>query len=378
MSTPLPPAPDTAWANAHASALTRRRERWRLVANVLATTGAVVLLLVALACRFVGLLSQALMVAIVVGAVWAVGERGTQAVRRRLVWMSGLGGDEARRRRLRASGTDAPRWHAVVRAAWWMVAAGTVCGFMPQIGVGSLLAIVGGCGAVLVVTQVARARLPSVGVSVVAALATVLLLSEAIRALLPTPAAEVILAPPVRGEWIVLQGGNVALINHHAVDPRQRWALDLVKLDDGEVMKGSGDGNADWNAWEQPLFAPASGTVVEAVDGIGDGEGLNMVADVTRAAGNHVVLDIGQGRYVLLAHIRQGTVAVKVGDAVEVGQPLGKVGNSGNTTAPHLHLQVQTRPALFDTDNLAVPFAFHEGGRALERNNHVGEPGTAR
>jgi murein DD-endopeptidase MepM/ murein hydrolase activator NlpD len=59
-------------------------------------------------------------------------------------------------------------------------------------------------------------------------------------------------------------------------------------------------------------------------------------------SGNNVVIDIGGGRYLLMGHLSPGSIQVKVGDHVKLGQQIAKVGNSGNTTEPHLHIQAQT------------------------------------
>jgi murein DD-endopeptidase MepM/ murein hydrolase activator NlpD len=73
-------------------------------------------------------------------------------------------------------------------------------------------------------------------------------------------------------------------------------------------------------------------------------------ADRVRPEGNHVVLDIGSNRYVLLAHLERGSAAVTAGQRVSAGQPVARVGNSGNTAEPHLHLQVQDGPRLMAPD----------------------------
>ena len=59
-------------------------------------------------------------------------------------------------------------------------------------------------------------------------------------------------------------------------------------------------------------------------------------------SGNNIVTDIGGGRYLMMAHLSPGSIQVKVGDHVKQGQPIARVGNSGNTTEPHLHIQAQT------------------------------------
>lgn len=91
-------------------------------------------------------------------------------------------------------------------------------------------------------------------------------------------------------------------------------------------------------------------------------------------AGNVVVIELESGHFVVLAHLRQGTLRVGVGERVRKGDPLALVGNSGNTTMPHLHLHVQTHPDLWDPDNRSVPFGFEPDGRVLRRNDRVGGP----
>ncbi len=98
---------------------------------------------------------------------------------------------------------------------------------------------------------------------------------------------------------------------------------------------------------------------------------MNFVTDNADAAGNVVVIELDTGLFVVLAHLRQGTLRVGEGDRVRKGDTLALVGNSGNTTLPHLHLQVQTHVDLWNPDNRSVPFAFEPAGRVLGRNDRV-------
>ena len=184
-------------------------------------------------------------------------------------------------------------------------------------------------------------------------------------------ASVVEIAPPFEGEWLVAQGGRSPLQNHHLAVYNQHFALDLVRLDDGRIFTEE-TGNASVHSWEQPLVSPAEGTVVVARDGMDDSEGANFVSDPRDAAGNVVVIELDTGGFVVLAHLRRGTLRVSEGDRVRTGDPLARVGNSGNTTMPHLHLQVQTHRDLWDPDNRSVPFAFEPDGRVLARNDRVG------
>jgi murein DD-endopeptidase MepM/ murein hydrolase activator NlpD len=79
-------------------------------------------------------------------------------------------------------------------------------------------------------------------------------------------------------------------------------------------------------------------------------------ATIQTAAGNHVVVDIGQGRFAFYAHMQPGSRKVKVGDAVATGQVLGVLGNTGNTDTPHLHFHVMDGPSPLLANGL--PYAF--------------------
>jgi murein DD-endopeptidase MepM/ murein hydrolase activator NlpD len=95
------------------------------------------------------------------------------------------------------------------------------------------------------------------------------------------------------------------------------------------------------------VLAVADATVVQAVDRYPD-QVPDAPTPVTLqdADGNHVILDLGDGRFGFYAHLAPGSVAVKVGDRVCRGQQIGKLGNSGSSTGPHLHFHVMTGASL--------------------------------
>jgi murein DD-endopeptidase MepM/ murein hydrolase activator NlpD len=74
-------------------------------------------------------------------------------------------------------------------------------------------------------------------------------------------------------------------------------------------------------------------------------------------AGNYIIIDHGAGEYSLYAHLQTGSVRVKLGDKVRSGQPIGKLGSSGNSTAPHLHFQVCDRAAPLDCAGIPIVFS---------------------
>jgi murein DD-endopeptidase MepM/ murein hydrolase activator NlpD len=172
---------------------------------------------------------------------------------------------------------------------------------------------------------------------------------------LSVPLADpIVLDSPLTGEWLVSNGGRSVLLNGHS--PNESNSVDLRQLGaNGRTHTGGDDaGLADYAGFGSPLLAPADGRVVEVTDGFADNPpGTNG------AEANHLVMDIGNGRYVLMAHLEQGSVTVRVGDVVRRGQPLAAVGNSGHTDAPHLHLQVQDTAAPTDADR-TYPMVFRD------------------
>ncbi|MBZ8142783.1 hypothetical protein CLD22_23165 [Rubrivivax gelatinosus] len=151
---------------------------------------------------------------------------------------------------------------------------------------------------------------------------------------------------PLAGTSFVCQGGDTINVNHHMTVQAQWFGVDFCVLGgpQGNLIAPPGAArNEDFYCWGKPVLAPADGRVQAVVadqpdQPLGRKDGANP-------AGNHVVLDIGGGRWVFLAHLQAGSVAVRPGETVRVGQPLGRCGNSGNTDFPHLHLHVQDAPA---------------------------------
>jgi hypothetical protein len=170
------------------------------------------------------------------------------------------------------------------------------------------------------------------------------------------PAAPIVIGPPLRGEdWIAFNGPSNASNHRRALIPidgqatlAQRFAIDWVQLGaNGRSFDGEQRDNKSYRAYGAEILAVADATVSAVRDGIPE----NVPGPTSRAvpitretiAGNHVILDLGGGRYAFYAHLQPGSLRVKVGDTVKRGQVLGLVGNSGNSTEPHLHFHVADR-----------------------------------
>lgn len=163
---------------------------------------------------------------------------------------------------------------------------------------------------------------------------------------------------PFEGEWTVVWGGRTVEQNHHAANATQRFAMDLLVTKDGKSHAGEGKALQDYFAWGQRILSPAEGVVVSASDGAEDiPPGPPAKPGSGNPAGNHVVIDHGNGEFSLLAHLQKGSVKVKPGEKVKAGQLLGLCGNSGNTSEPHLHVHLQDR-AEFPGAAEGLPMAF--------------------
>lgn len=177
-----------------------------------------------------------------------------------------------------------------------------------------------------------------------------------------------VLSPPLRGErWLNANGCGEIIGPHRygflpangTIRPAEQFAIDFTQLDaQGRAFVGDFNNVESWRGYGSEVVSASAGRVVAAVGDLPNqvpGEPKQGITPET-LAGNHVIVDMGGGRYVLYAHLIPGSVAVGVGDRVYRGQRLGLLGNSGNSDAPHLHFQVMNRASALDADGL--PFVF--------------------
>lgn len=174
------------------------------------------------------------------------------------------------------------------------------------------------------------------------------------------PAGAVDLRFPLRnGSFLVMHGGSHGAANVHAIDPEQQYAVDVVQIND-VGMRARGiypDESARYVIWGAEVLSPCEGMVREAVDGLDDLQ-PGGARDEKNPHGNHVVLRCGEVD-VTLSHLQKGSVRVQKGAQVAALAPVAAVGNSGNTTEPHLHVHASR-------DGKAVPARFD--GKWLVRN----------
>jgi murein DD-endopeptidase len=161
-----------------------------------------------------------------------------------------------------------------------------------------------------------------------------------------------VLRSPLRGaRWVAFNGLSNPVHRRSTIPVdgtvwiAQRFAIDWQSLGpNGLPFHGDAKSNANFYCYGADLLAVADGRVSDVKDGLPDNVGSyqDRAVPITleTIAGNYVMLDLGQGRFALYAHLQPGSLKVKVGDRVKAGQVLGLLGNSGNSDAPHLHFHL--------------------------------------
>jgi hypothetical protein len=193
----------------------------------------------------------------------------------------------------------------------------------------------------------------------------------------------VVVELPLRGEWSVERTPAYRIPSHGTDLLGQRYAYDLVRTDHRPGFHLHPAGTLRWlliggrtrdcYGWGQPVHAAFDGVIVQAVDGVAERQWLHVVReswsavqntvmfarrglDPARLAGNHVIMGTG-GTYALYAHLAPGSVAVTSGQQVRAGEVLGRVGHTGNSTAPHLHFQLMDSADPLQATGIPCAFA---------------------
>ncbi|MGH7504662.1 MAG: M23 family metallopeptidase [Longimicrobiales bacterium] len=190
-------------------------------------------------------------------------------------------------------------------------------------------------------------------------------------------AAPVPIGPPLRGgPWLTANGPSNDSGHRRALIPvggvvaiAQRFAIDYVMVgDDGRTFNGDRLENESYHAYGTDALAVADGVVAAVKDGIPE----NVPGPRSRAVpitletvgGNHVIIDLGGGRYAFYAHLQPGSLRVALGDRVTRGQVIGLVGNSGNSTEPHLHFHLSDGNSPLGSEGIPYVYdAFETEGR---------------
>ena len=202
---------------------------------------------------------------------------------------------------------------------------------------------------------------------------------------MPNSVTPVVVQFPLRGEWLAPNTPGKQIPSHGTDQLAETYAYDFLQVDwsrkghpfyDAPVLEYLLHGvplNRCYG-WGKEVYAPCDGQIIQARDGYPERQIVNWISDsrvaITNArtfnphtsdiqvvSGNYAIMSCGNtGIFSAFAHLQQGSIAVTSGDFVKKGQIIGKVGHSGNSTAPHLHFQLMDSPDV--TTASGVPCAF--------------------
>jgi murein DD-endopeptidase len=183
----------------------------------------------------------------------------------------------------------------------------------------------------------------------------------------------VVINAPLTGEdWVAGNGPSNTSAHRRALIPvngrayiSQRFAIDWVEsYPDGKTYQGDPADNRNYRAYGHEIHAVADGTVTETKDGIPQNtpgaKSLAVPITLETIGGNHVIIDIRNGLYAFYAHMQPGSLRVKVGDKVKAGQVLGLLGNTGNSSEPHLHFDICNASSMLACEGMPYAFASFE------------------
>jgi murein DD-endopeptidase MepM/ murein hydrolase activator NlpD len=157
-----------------------------------------------------------------------------------------------------------------------------------------------------------------------------------------------VIEPPLRGDgWYAGSGPSNSSIHRRTIFYQngrpvigQRFAIDWLQGkregNHWSFFHGDSSRNENWYCYNAPLHAVADGLVVglktDIPENVPDQKPVVKITQET-LGGNYVVIDIGYGRYAFYAHLIPHSATVKIGDRVKAGEVIGRLGNSGNSTA---------------------------------------------
>jgi len=194
-----------------------------------------------------------------------------------------------------------------------------------------------------------------------------------LKVVVPEPAVStfraITILPPLEGAgWTSINGcctpnthRNVRVAAGTRIGTAETFAIDYVRVDGNRFYQGDGKTFAQYPFFGAPVHAVAAGVVVALHDGMDDTIPFQQ-PDLRKPedfGGNYVLIRLADGVYAWYAHLQKGTVAVKMGEHVAAGEVVGHVGNSGNSTNPHLHFGLLDRPDFISGYSLPYVFAHY-------------------
>ena len=207
---------------------------------------------------------------------------------------------------------------------------------------------------------------------------------------------------PLRGEWNAIVSPADKIPSHGTNRLATRYAFDFIQVDWDRFGRPAYRGGfldylffgkplPSYYAYGQDVYAPFDGTVVAVEDGIPENAKTNLFSDLSKAyriarsldpdrddiravTGNYIIIRLRESVYAAFCHLQTGSILVSIGQAVSKGDLIGKVGHSGNSTAPHLHFQLMDSADMRIANGLPVAFECFEvfrGGKWIQVEESV-------
>lgn len=160
---------------------------------------------------------------------------------------------------------------------------------------------------------------------------------------------------PFHGKWLVSNGGRTPETNNHVRPAEQGPQNQLYAYDFRLESTGNETKLEEFGVFGKEVVAPGDGIVTQIIDGSIDI--LPGERDRSVGVGNTIIIDHQNGEYSLLCHFKHKSIKVEVGDKVKQGDVIGLCGNTGNTTQPHIHFNLQDGPLMHKANALPAQFS---------------------
>lgn len=175
---------------------------------------------------------------------------------------------------------------------------------------------------------------------------------------------------PLNESALVGWGGDRLETNYHVIKPNERWAYDIL-IPPAEVKSNELE---DYGIFGAKVMAPASGTVVSINNN--EQDLVPGSENFQSMAGNHIYIRVDEtGTFLILAHLKKGSINVREGQHVNEGEFLAQVGNSGSSSEPHLHIHHQrqdpSKVSMFLAEGLPLYFQTEKGAMMPERGTYI-------
>lgn len=172
---------------------------------------------------------------------------------------------------------------------------------------------------------------------------------------LPIKANKTMMRLPFDSIWYVFWGGDTEDQNYHVTVRSQKNAFDFVMRDsENKSYKTDGKQNEDYYCYGRNIYSPCDGLVIHVTDSVYDNVPGEM--NPKQLTGNNVIIKSDRNEYILIAHFKMNSILVQKGDKIKLGQVIGKAGNSGNSSEPHLHLHIMDSPRLKEGEGIKCYF----------------------